>query len=109
MIKQSIVGIAFIAFSWLHADTVAARQAPPSSRWVEIGKPHLAKRGGAYVVVHTIRSTSTKDPFWAVVEVNAADGSRMCEWLKKLEPKQAYRFECPLEAAAAGHQQREPS
>ena len=101
MTKWRIVGIAFVAFSLIHPAAVGARQAPPSSRWLEIGKPHLAKRGAGYVLVHTITSTAPKDPFWAIVEMNAADGSRLCEWIKKLEPKQAYRFECPLEGAAA--------
>jgi hypothetical protein len=102
MIKRSIVGIAFIAFSLLHSETVAARQAPPSSRWVTVSRPYLAKRGTTYVLAHSITSTMPKEPSWAVVEVDAADGSRLCEWIKKLEPKQAYQFECPLEGAAAG-------
>ncbi len=34
------------------------------------------------------------------MEVNSPDGSRGCEWLKTLEPKQAYRFECTLQDAA---------
>ena len=53
-----------------------------------------------YVLVHTITHTASRDRFWALVEVNNVDGSRLCEWLKILEPKQSYRFECPVEATA---------
>lgn len=101
VIRYRIGSIAVIAFSLLHPDAVAGLQAPPSSRWVEIGRPHLAKRAGSPVLVHSITSTSPRDPFWAVVEVNAPDGARLCEWIKKLEPEQAYRFECPLDGSAA--------
>ena len=40
-----------------------------------------------------------KDKFWALVEMNAPEGSRSCEWLKELGFKQTYRFECPLRNA----------
>jgi hypothetical protein len=78
----------------------AAQETPPTSRYYELGKVHLAKRGSAYLVVHTIVSTASRERSWALVEVNNKDGSRKCEWLKVLEPKQAYRFECPVDAAA---------
>jgi hypothetical protein len=84
----------------------AARGADRSPRltafvkWFELSKPHLAKRGDAYVVVYTISSTARRDRFWALVATNNPDGSRRCEWLKTLEPRQAYRFECPLEETA---------
>lgn len=74
----------------------AAAQNPPTSRWVEIGKPHLAKRGTGIVLVQTIRSIAAKDTFWALVEMNGSDDTAPCDWLKTLEPKQSYRFECPL-------------
>ena len=80
--------------------SASAQEAPPTSRFYELGKVHLAKRNNTYVIVHTIASTASKDRFWALVEVNNADGSRKCEWLKVLEAKQHYRFECPVEAAA---------
>lgn len=78
-----------------------AQNKPPASRLVEIGMPHVAKRGNGYVLVQTVATTSgsAKDKFWALVEINNPDGSRHCEWLKAMEAKQAYRFECPLQDA----------
>jgi hypothetical protein len=101
MTKWSTAAIAFAALSLLPAHT-AAGQEPPSSRWFELGKAHLAKRGDGYVFVQTVTSTTRKERFWALVEVNNEDGSRKCEWLKTIEPEQKYRFECSLEGAAPG-------
>ena len=83
---------------FVFASTAGAQNNPPTSRWVELGKLHLAKHGNAIVVVQTITSLASreKDRFWALVEVNGADESGQCDWLKTLEPKQAYRFECPV-------------
>ena len=78
----------------------SAQETPPKSRSYELEKVHLAKRDNAYVLVHTITSTTSKDRFWALFEVNNVDGSRKCEWLKVVEPKQRYRFECPVEPTA---------
>ncbi len=87
-----------LAMLLVFASTAGAQNNPPTSRWVELGKPHLAKHGDAFVVVQTIASLASKenDRFWALVEVNDADGTGRCDWLKTLEPKQAYRFECPV-------------
>lgn len=74
----------------------AAQENPPESRWVEISKPYLAKRGGGIVLAHTISSTSARDRWWAIVDMNGADDTAPCTWLKILEPKQSYRFECPV-------------
>jgi len=89
-----------IVVSLFAIESVVAQEAPPTSRFYELNKVHLAKRDNTYVLVHTITSTASKDRFWALVEVNNLDGSRRCEWLKVLEPKQRYRFECPVEATA---------
>lgn len=69
------------------------------SRWVEVSGPTLVARGASYAVVYTLAAQGSKDPIWAEVEVNNADGSRRCEWLKKLEGKQVVRFECPVTGA----------
>ena len=58
----------------------------------------LETRDGGQVFVFSTEPDS-KRPKWVEVEVNNADGSRRCEWLKMLEPKQAYRFECPVTLA----------
>jgi len=89
-----------ILVSLFAIESVVAQEAPPTSRFYELNKVHLAKRDNTYVLVHTITSTASKDRFWALVEVNNLDGSRRCEWLKVLEPKQRYRFECPVEPTA---------
>ena len=78
----------------------AAQETPPTSKYFELDRVHLAKRGNAYLLVHTIVSTASRERSWALVEVNNSDGSRKCEWLKVLEPKQRYHFECPVENAA---------
>ena len=100
MSHSNTVAITLVALSLIAAPTASAQEKPPSSRWVEVSKPSLAKKGNTYFLVHAITSTVSKDLSWALVEVNSPDGSRKCEWLKRLEPKQAYRFECPLQEAA---------
>jgi hypothetical protein len=84
----------------LFAGASGAQDKPPSSDSFDVWRPHLAKRGDAYVLVHGISSSSRKDRIWALVEVNNPDGSRKCEWLKTVEPKESYRFECPVEGVA---------
>ena len=100
MFHPNTIVTTLLALSLTAAPTAGAQDRPPSSRWFEISKPYLAKKGNTYQLIHAITSTSSKDSWWALVEVNSPDGSRKCEWLKKLEPKQAYRFECPLQDAA---------
>lgn len=96
---QSSISVTLIALSLIAAHGAIA-QNPPESRFVEVWKPHVAKRGQTHVLVHGITSTAPRDRFWALVEVNNPDGSRKCEWLKMLDPRQRYRFECPLPDAA---------
>jgi len=97
---SNTVAIFFVVLSLSAAPTAGAQDRPPSSRWVEVSRPSLAKKGDTFLLVHAIASTASKEVSWALVEVNSPDGSRKCEWLKRLEPKQAYRFECPLQDAA---------
>ena len=92
--------ILFVVVGLFAIESAIAQEAPPTARSYELGKVHLAKRGDTPVLVHTITSTTSKNRYWALVEVNNVDGSRKCEWLKVLEPKQHYRFECPVEASA---------
>lgn len=64
----------------------------------QIPDGRLVERDGGHVFIYEIEGHSS-DPKWAEVEVNNADGSRKCEWLKKLDPKVIYRLECPLTVA----------
>jgi hypothetical protein len=66
----------------------------------DVGKPFLAKRGDGYAFVYTVSSSSVKDRAWVVLEVNNPDGTPRCEWVKTVENKQTYRFECPVEGVA---------
>ena len=100
MPNSSAVAVVFVALALLAGQTASAQDTPPESKWFELGKPQIAKRGDTYVLVYAIISTARNDRFWALVEMNNPDGSRRCEWLKTLEPRQAYRFECPLEGSA---------
>ena len=100
MFKTLTSAIVFVVVVVCTIGTPVAQEAPPGSRSYELGRVHLVKRKDAYALVHTITSTSSKDRFWALVEVNNMDGSRKCEWLKVLEPKERYRFECPVDATA---------
>jgi hypothetical protein len=100
MSHSSTVALLFLALPLVAVPTAGAQEKPPSSRRVEVAKPYLAKKGNTYLLVHSITSTESKELSWGLVEVNGPDGSRKCEWLKRLEPKQAYRFECPLQDAA---------
>jgi hypothetical protein len=95
--SRVITVVAVVVLSPAGAHLAAAQANPPTSRFVEVWKPHIAKRGDAHVLVHGINSTAPRDRFWALVEVNNPDGSRKCEWLKMVEPRQRYRFECPLQ------------
>jgi hypothetical protein len=98
MFQMSIGAIVLVFISLFAIDSAVAQETPPKSKYYELDKVHLAKRDNTYVLVHAITSTASKDRFWALVEVNNLDGSRRCEWLKVLEPKQRYRFECAVEA-----------
>jgi hypothetical protein len=100
MFQTSARAILFVVVGMCTTGSAVAQEAPPRSKFYELERVHLAKRGGTYVLVHTIASTASKDRFWALVEVNDLDGSRKCEWLKALEPKRRYRFECPVESKA---------
>jgi hypothetical protein len=100
MIQMAVRGVVVVLVTLIAIESVVAQDAPPKSSHYEIGNVHLAKHDTTYVLVHTIASTVSKDRYWALVEVNNVDGSRKCEWLKVLEPKQRYRFECPVEATA---------
>lgn len=99
MVKRSTAIAALLVLSFLFAANAAA-QNPPTSRWVELGKPHLAKRGNGIVLVQAITCIASKDKFWALVEMNGSDETAPCDWLKTLEPKQSYRFECPVKKAS---------
>ena len=67
--------------------------------WAQTPDGRVVARDGAHAFVYAMTGDS-RQPKWVEVEVNNADGSRRCEWLKKLEPKQPYRFECPVVVAA---------
>jgi len=92
--------IAVVFVGLLAVQSVSAQETPPNGKYYDLDKVYLAKRDKTVLLVHTITSTASKVRSWALVEVNNADGSRRCEWLKVLEPKQHYRFECPVEATA---------
>jgi hypothetical protein len=76
-----------------------AQSAPPESRWVQISKPYLSTRGSGIALTHSISSTS-REKVWAIVDMNGTDETAPCTWLKIIEPKQSYRFECPLKNPA---------
>lgn len=71
---------------------------PVDPAWAQRPVGTLETRDGGQVFVFTTDG-SAKRPKWVEVEVNNADGSRRCEWLKMIEPKQVYRFECPVTLA----------
>ena len=75
MSNRSTAATALVTLALAWASDAGAQSNPPTSRWVELGKPHLAKRGNAIVLVQSITSTASKDRFWALVEVNGADDS----------------------------------
>ena len=97
MSNRSIAAVVLVVVSCGFVSTAGAQQnQPPESRWVELGNPYLAKRGNAIVLRYNIKSTSSKDKWWAVVDMNGSEETRRCDWLKTLEPNQSYSFECPL-------------
>src|SRR5262245_34946488 len=98
MFRTSARAIAFVFAGLLAVGSAVAQETPPKSDHYELDKVRLAKRENTYLLIQTITSTMPRDRFWALVEVNNSDGSRRCEWLKVLEPKQHYRFECPVDA-----------
>jgi hypothetical protein len=100
MLQTLARAVVFVVASVFTIGSAVAQEMPPKSKYYELDRVHLEKRDNAYLLVHTIASTASKDRFWALVEVNNTDGSRKCEWLKVLEPKQRYRFECQVEATA---------
>lgn len=77
-------------------------QNPPSTSFVTLGKPYLAKVGDGHALVHGVSTKQSRDPAWVLVEVEAQDGTLRCEFLKRLGPRQTLRFVCPLDGAAAG-------
>lgn len=96
MLTRTLSVIALLMLLTIAATPAAAQTAPPSSKWVEIGRPYFAKRGTGIVLVQNITSTRPKEKSWALVEMNGSDETAPCDWMKVLEPKQSYRFECPL-------------
>jgi hypothetical protein len=93
MFRRSAAIVLVLLWSGLPA---GAQDKPPHSSRVELGTLHLAKRGDGVLLVQTIASTSSKDRLWGAVDVTDPDGLLVCDWLKTLEPKETYRFECPL-------------
>lgn len=84
------LALAVLSLTVLMSPSTPAQAQTPDGRVVE--------RDGKHVFIYEVEGHS-RDPKWAEVEVNNADGSRKCEWLKKLEPKVIYRFECPVTVA----------
>jgi len=95
--RSLAAAVLIISFGFASA---AVAQKAPESRWVELGTPHLAKRGNTVFLRYNIKSTSSKDKWWAVVDMNGSEETRPCDWLKTLEPNQSYSFECPLKNAS---------
>jgi hypothetical protein len=106
MFQASARVLVFVVAGLFAIERAAAQETPPTSRSYELDKVHLTKRGNTYLLVHAIASTASRERSWALVEVNNSDGSRKCEWLKVLEPKQHYRFECPVDAAGQKYPSR---
>jgi len=50
--------------------------------------------------VHGLQNTS-KQPQWVMAEFDNPDGSRLCEFIKKVEPKTSFEFACPVAAVKA--------
>jgi hypothetical protein len=100
MSSRTVCVISLVFLSIVAASPVRAQSAAPSSRWVEIGKPFVAKRGNGIVLVQTITSTASKEKSWALVEMDGSDETAACDWMKVLEAKQSYRFECALKNPA---------
>jgi hypothetical protein len=71
-----------------------AAEVSPGATLVSMGGDRHAAprqtRRGVCPRPHDREHIDERSVLWAVLEVNGADGSRRCEWLKKLEPKQAY-------------------
>jgi hypothetical protein len=95
MSSRTVAAVALLVLSIGLPPCAGAQNTPPESRWVVISKPYLAKGSGGIALVHTIGSTS-KENLWAIVDMNGTDDTAPCTWLKVIEPKQSYRFECPL-------------
>ena len=100
MPSRPAAAVAVLMLSIAFPPLARAQNNPPESRWVEISKPYLAKRGSGIVLAHTISSTSPRDKWWAIVDMSGTDDTAPCTWLKIVEPKQSYRFECPLKNPA---------
>lgn len=88
---------ALLVLSLASASPAAAEQiGVPEHRDVAFGRPHLARRGKNIVLVQTITSTSDKAKRWVLVDMTGSDETAPCDWLKVVEARQSYRFECPL-------------
>lgn len=100
MSRRTVAAVAAVMLSIVFPPLARAQNNPPESRWVTISKPYLAKRGSGLVLAHNITSTSSRDRAWAIVDMDGTDDTAPCTWLKIVEPKQSYRFECPVKNPA---------
>lgn len=99
MVCRPVDVVALLLLSIMIPAIAAAQNAPPDSRWAEISKPFLSKRGSTVALTHTINGTA-REKVWAIVDMDGTTDTEPCTWLKIIEPKQSYRFECPLKNAA---------
>ena len=99
MSNRTVAAVAVVMLSIVLPPLAGAQNTPPDSRWAQISKPILAKRGNVILLTHTISGTS-RENVWAIVDMNGTDDTAPCTWLKVIEPKQSYRFECPLKNPA---------
>lgn len=100
MPTRTFAPLAVLMLATAFPAAAGAQNTPPSSRGVEISRPFLAKRGNTVVLTHTINNTNAREKRWAIVDMNGTDDTEPCTWLKVLDVKQSYRFECPLKNAA---------
>lgn len=69
----------------------------PESRWFEFKPGGLRAAPSGYALEYGLHNTS-KQPQWVMAEFDNPDGSRLCEFIKKIEPKSSFEFECPVAA-----------
>lgn len=79
---------------------LVAVSSPAMADSFTMGKPYLAKGANGYAFVLGASSSSAKDRVWLALEVNNADGTPRCDFVKTIENQQSYRFECPVEGVA---------
>lgn len=106
MLNRSVAAAALFAASLIVPSAAAAQAGMPDHRHVAFGKPHLAKRGNTVVLVQTITSTSDREKRWVMIDMTGSDETAPCDWLKVVEGKQSYRFECPLKNPAGTYTTR---